>query len=56
MRCCSVSSICERSFEEEHDQRFRGWRYTFKWLMALVLGEVLAIVGFAVARLGAVKC
>ena len=38
--------------EEEHDQRFRGLEIHIQWLMALVLGEVLAIVGFAVVTLG----
>ena len=41
-----------RVVEEEHDQRFRGLEIHIQWLMALVLGEVLAIVGFAVVTLG----
>ena len=38
--------------EDEHDQRFRGIEIHIKWLMALVLGEVLAIVGFAIGSVG----
>ena len=40
------------NFEEEHDQRFRGIEIHIKWLMALVLGEVVAIVGFAISTIG----
>ena len=38
--------------EDEHDQRFRGIEIHIKWLMALVLGEVLAIVGYAITSVG----
>ena len=38
--------------EEEHDRRFKGIEIHIKWLMALVLGEVLAIVGYAISSVG----
>ena len=34
--------------EEDHDARLRGIEINVRWLMVLVGGEVLAIVGFAI--------
>ena len=36
-----------RTVEHDHDQRLRGIEINIRWLMVLVGGEVLAIVGFA---------
>ena len=42
-----------RVVEDDHDRRFRSIEIHIKWLMALVLGEVVAVVGFAVSTIGA---
>ena len=36
-----------RTVEHDHNQRLRGIDINIRWLMVLVGGEVLAIVGFA---------
>ena len=36
-----------KTVEHDHDQRLRGIEINIRWLMVLVGGEVLAIVGFA---------
>ena len=38
-----------RTVELDHDQRLRGIEINIRWLMVLVAGEVLAIVGYAVS-------
>ena len=38
-----------QTVEHDHDQRLRGIEINIRWLMVLVGGEVLAIVGFAVS-------
>ena len=38
-----------RTVEYEHDQRLKGIEINIRWLMVLVGGEVLAIVGYAVS-------
>ena len=40
-----------RTVEEEHDVRLRGIKINIRWLMVLVGGEVLAIVGFALSSI-----
>ena len=38
-----------RTVEHDHDQRLKGIEINIRWLMVLVGGEVLAIVGYAVS-------
>ena len=38
-----------RTVEGDHDARLRGIEINIRWLMVLVGGEVLAIVGFALS-------
>ena len=38
--------------EDDHDRRFRSIEIHIKWLMALVIGEVVALVAFAVGTIG----
>ena len=40
-----------KTVEEDHDRRFRGIEINIRWLMVLVGGEVVAIVGFALSTL-----
>lgn len=40
-----------RTVEHDHDQRLRGIEINVRWLMVLVGGEVLAIVGYAVSSI-----
>ena len=40
-----------RTVEEDHDARLRGIEINIRWLMVLVGGEVLAIVGFALSSI-----
>ena len=37
--------------EEDHDARLRGIEINVRWLMVLVGGEVLAIIGFAIGSM-----
>lgn len=43
-----------RTVEEDHDARLRGIEINIRWLMVLVGGEVLAIVGFALSSIAGV--
>lgn len=43
-----------RTVEHDHDQRLRGIEINIRWLMVLVGGEVLAIVGFALSSVASV--
>ena len=43
-----------RTVEHDHDQRLRGIEINIRWLMVLVGGEVLAIVGFALGTVAGV--
>ena len=43
-----------KTVEHDHDQRLRGIEINIRWLMVLVGGEVIAIVGFAVSTVGGV--
>ena len=43
-----------KTVEDDHDQRLRGIEINIRWLMVLVGGEVLAIVGFAVGSVAGV--
>ncbi len=43
-----------RTVEEDHDARLRGIEINIRWLMVLVGGEVLAIVGFALSSVAGV--
>lgn len=38
-----------RTVEQDHDQRLKGIEINIRWLMVLVGGEVLAIVGYAIS-------
>ncbi len=38
-----------KTVEDEHDRRLRGIEINIRWLMVLVGGEVLAIVGYAIS-------
>ena len=38
-----------RTVEHDHDRRLKGIEINIRWLMVLVGGEVLAIVGYAVS-------
>ena len=40
-----------RTVELDHDQRLKGIEINIRWLMVLVAGEVLAIVGYAVSSI-----
>lgn len=43
-----------RTVEHDHDQRLRGIEINIRWLMVLVGGEVLAIIGFALSSVAGV--
>ena len=43
-----------RTVEDDHDRRLRGIEINIRWLMVLVGGEVLAIVGFALGTVAGV--
>ena len=43
-----------RTVEHDHDRRLRGIEINIRWLMVLVGGEVLAIVGFALGSVAGV--
>ncbi len=43
-----------RTVEHDHDRRLRGIEINIRWLMVLVGGEVLAIVGFALGTVAGV--
>ena len=43
-----------KTVEHDHDQRLRGIEINIRWLMVLVGGEVLAIVGFALSSVARV--
>ncbi len=43
-----------KTVEQDHDQRLRGIEINIRWLMVLVGGEVLAIVGFALSTVAGV--
>ena len=40
-----------KTVERDHDQRLRGIEINIRWLMVLVGGEVLAIIGFALGSI-----
>ena len=40
-----------RTVEKDHDRRLRGIEINVRWLMVLVGGEVLAIIGFALGSI-----
>ena len=40
-----------RTVEQDHDQRLKGIEINIRWLMVLVGGEVLAIVGYAISSI-----
>ena len=40
-----------RTVEHDHDQRLKGIEINIRWLMVLVGGEVLAIVGYAISSI-----
>ncbi len=43
-----------RTVEHDHDRRLRGIEINIRWLMVLVGGEVLAIIGFALSSVAGV--
>ena len=43
-----------KTVENDHDRRLRGIEINIRWLMVLVGGEVLAIIGFALGSIAAV--
>ena len=43
-----------KTVEHDHNQRLRGIEINIRWLMVLVGGEVLAIVGFALGTVAGV--
>lgn len=43
-----------KTVEHDHDRRLRGIEINIRWLMVLVGGEVLAIVGFALGSVASV--
>ena len=43
-----------KTVEHDHNQRLRGIEINIRWLMVLVGGEVLAIVGFALSTVAGV--
>ncbi|MXZ03686.1 MAG: hypothetical protein F4Y88_08495 [Chloroflexi bacterium] len=43
-----------KTVEHDHNQRLRGIEINIRWLMVLVGGEVLAIVGFALSSVASV--
>ncbi len=43
-----------KTVEGDHDARLRGIEINIRWLMVLVGGEVLAIVGFALSSVAGV--
>ncbi len=40
-----------RTVEHDHDHRLKGIEINIRWLMVLVGGEVLAIVGYAIGSI-----
>ncbi len=43
-----------KTVEQDHDRRLRGIEINIRWLMVLVGGEVLAIVGFALSTIAGI--
>ena len=43
-----------KTVEHDHDRRLRGIEINIRWLMILVGGEVLAIIGFALGSVAGV--
>lgn len=43
-----------QTVEHDHDRRLRGIEINIRWLMILVGGEVLAIIGFALGSVAGV--
>ena len=41
--------LLRKTVESDHDSRLRGIEINIRWLMVLVGGEVLAIVGYAIS-------